>query len=162
MGYTVEYAVNPVKTAYIASAVEEAGMTANIAYALNPEKGTTRLFQTAINLDDVETAWSEMKATKERWGKTDGIQGFHVVQSFAPGEVTPELAHKIGVELLERCFPGYEAVIGTHLDRHHTHNHMIVNSVSFLDGRKYHSSQASYYGELRKVSDELCRKYGLF
>ena len=161
MGHTVNYAVNPVKTAYDKAAVEEAGMTANIAYALNPEKGTTRLFQTAINLDDVETAWSDMKATKERWGKMDGIQGFHVVQSFAPGEVSPEIAHRIGVELVNRCFPSYEAVVGTHLDKHHIHNHIIVNSVSFLDGRKYHSSQKTYYGQLRKVSDELCRKYGL-
>ena len=75
MGHTVNYAVNPVKTAYDKAAVEEAGMTANIGYALNPEKGTTRLFQTAINLDDVETAWRAMKATsmgketKNRSGK---------------------------------------------------------------------------------------------
>lgn len=161
MNQTVAYAVNPVKTAYESRAEEEAGMTANIAYALNPEKGTTRLYQTAVHLDSVETAWTEMKATKERWGKTDGIQGFHLVQSFAPGEVAPELAHRIGVELVERCFPGYEAVVGTHLDRQHIHNHIVLNSVSFLDGRKYHSSQQSYYGELRKASDDLCRKYRL-
>ena len=136
-------------------------MTANIAYALNAEKGTTRLFQTAINLDGIETAWDEMKEAKERWGKTDGIQGFHVVQSFAPGEATPELAHKIGVEFVERCFPDFQAVIGTHLDKHHIHNHIVLNSVSYVDGHKYHSSQKSYYNELRKVSDELCRKHGL-
>lgn len=136
-------------------------MTANIAYALNPEKGTTRLYQTAVHLDSVETAWAEMKATKERWDKTDGIQGFHLVQSFAPGEVAPELAHRIGVELVERCFPGYEAVVGTHLDRQHIHNHIVLNSVSFLNGRKYHSSQHSYYSELREASDDLCRKYSL-
>ena len=161
MDNTVNYAVNPVKTAYTRSADEEACMTANIAYALNPEKGTSRSFQTAIHLDSVETAWKEMRSTKERWDKTDGIQGFHLVQSFAPGEATPELAHKIGVELVERCFPGYEAVVGTHLDKHHIHNHMVINSVSCLDGRKYHSSRGSYYSQLRKVSDELCRKYGL-
>ena len=140
MDNTVSYAVNPVKTAYIRSADEEACMTANIAYALNPEKGTTHSFQTAIHLDSVETAWKEMRSTKERWDKTDGIQGFHLVQSFAPGEATPELAHRIGVELVETCFPGYEAVVGTHLDKQHIHNHMVINSVSCLDGRKYHSS----------------------
>ena len=161
MNKTVNYAVNPVKTAYDSKTAEEASMTANIAYALNAEKGTTRLFQTAINLDGIETAWDEMREAKERWGKTDGIQGFHVVQSFAPGEATPELAHKIGVEFVERCFPDFQAVIGTHLDKHHIHNHIVLNSVSYVDGHKYHSSQKSYYNELRKVSDELCRQYGL-
>ena len=161
MDRTVNYAVNPVKTAYNAQKAEEASMTRNIAYALNPEKGTTKLYQTAINLDGVETAWREMKATKERWGKTDGIQGFHIVQSFKPGEITPELAHRIGVEFAEKCFPGFEAVVGTHLDHAHIHNHIVLNSVSAVDGHKYHSSKKSYYTELREVSDDLCRKYGL-
>lgn len=74
MNKTVDYAVNPVKTAYDGKAAEDASMTANIAYALNAEKGTTRLFQTAVNLDSIETAWDEMKEAKERWGKTDGIR----------------------------------------------------------------------------------------
>ena len=161
MDRTVNYAVNPVKTAYGCQKSEDASMTRNIAYALNPEKGTTRLFQTAINLDGVETAWQEMKATKERWGKTDGIQGFHIVQSFKPGEITPELAHRIGVEFAEKCFPGFEAVVGTHLDHAHIHNHIVLNSVSAVDGHKYHSSKKSYYTELREVSDDLCREYGL-
>ena len=143
MNKTVDYAVNPVKTAYDGRAAEAASMTANIAYALNAEKGTTRLFQTAVNLDSIETAWEEMKEAKERWGKTDGIQGFHVVQSFAPGETTPELAHRIGVEFVERCFPDFQAVVGTHLDKHHIHNHVVLNSVSYVDGHKYHSSQKS-------------------
>lgn len=161
MDRTVNYAVNPVKTAYNAQRSEDASMTRNIAYALNPEKGTTKLYQTAINLDSVETAWREMKTTKERWSKTDGIQGFHVVQSFKPGEITPDLAHRIGVEFVEKCFPGFEAVVGTHLDHAHIHNHIVLNSVNCVDGHKYHSSQKSYYAELREVSDDLCRKYGL-
>ena len=155
MDQTVKYAINPTKTAWEGKKTEEADMTANIAYALNPAKGTTKLYQTAINLDSPETAWKEMRATKERWGKTDGILGFHVVQSFRPGEIEPELAHRVGVEFVERCFPGYEAVIGTHLDKHHIHNHIVLNSVSCIDGHKYHSTQKSYYHELRKTSDEL-------
>ncbi|MEG1513373.1 MAG: relaxase/mobilization nuclease domain-containing protein [Clostridia bacterium] len=161
MDQTVKYAVNPVKTAYEGKKTENASMTANIAYALNPEKGTARLYQTAIHLDSPETAWREMRATKERWEKTDGILGFHVVQSFRPGEIGPELAHRIGVELVEKCFPGFEAVVGTHLDKHHLHNHIVLNSVSCLDGHKYHSTQKSYYSELRQASDSLCRKYGI-
>ena len=161
MDRTVSYAVNPVKTAYQGQKSEDASMTRNIAYALNPDKGTTKLYQTAINLDSVETAWREMKATKERWGKTDGIQGFHIVQSFKPGEITPDLAHRIGVEFVEQCFPGFEAVVGTHLDHAHIHNHIVLNSVNCVDGHKYHSSKKSYYAELREISDDLCRKYGL-
>ena len=161
MDQTVKYAINPTKTAWEGKKTEEADMTANIAYALKPAKGTTNLYQTAINLDSPETAWKEMRATKERWGKTDGILGFHVVQSFRPGEIEPELAHRVGVEFVERCFPGFEAVVGTHLDKQHIHNHIVLNAVSCFDGHKYHSTQKSYYHELRKVSDELCHKYGL-
>ena len=122
MPQAVRYVANPVKTAYTHKKSEDAAMTANIAYALNAGKGAGRLFQSVIHLESVETARREMRATKERWGKTEGIQGFHIVQSFKPGEVTPELAHRIGVELVERCFDGFEAVVGTHLDRRHIHN----------------------------------------
>ena len=55
----------------------------------------------------------------------------------------------------------FEVVIGTHLDRDHLHNHIVVNSVSFADGKKYHSNAKSYFGEIRKISDEICREYGL-
>jgi len=161
MDCTVAYAVNSEKTVWLNQSTDAAAMTANIAYALNPEKGTVRRYQTALNLDSIETAWTEMRMTKERWGKTDGIQGFHVIQSFAPGEVEPDVAHRIGVEFAEKCFPGFEVVVGTHLDKQHIHNHIVINSVSCLDGHKYHSSQKSYYGKLRKVSDELCRRQGL-
>lgn len=90
------------------------------------------------------------------------MQGFHLVQSFAEGEVSPELAHLIGVELAERLLRGqFEVVITTHLNTSHFHNHLVWNSVSMEDGHKYHSNEQSYYMEVRKISDELCRKYGL-
>ena len=89
------------------------------------------------------------------------MQGFHLVQSFAEGEVSPELAHLIGVELAERLLRGqFEVVITTHLNTSHFHNHLVWNSVSMEDGHKYHSNEQSYYMEVRKISDELCRKYG--
>lgn len=103
-----------------------------------------------------------MVATKKRFHKTDKVQGFHLVQSFAEGEVSPELAHLIGVELAERLLRGqFEVVITTHLNTSHFHNHLVWNSVSMEDGHKYHSNEQSYYMEVRKISDELCRKYGL-
>lgn len=103
-----------------------------------------------------------MMNTKIRFGKTDGVQGFHIIQSFAPGEVTPEQAHSIGLEFCKRLLGDrFEAVIGTHLDKAHLHNHIIVNSVSLIDGRKYHSSYQHYFQEIRRISDELCAEYHL-
>lgn len=103
-----------------------------------------------------------MSATKKRWRKTGGVLGYHFIQSFAPGEVTPEQAHEIGMEFARRMFgERYEVVIGTHLDKAHLHNHIVINSVSFVDGQKYHSSPESYYNEVRGTSDELCRENDL-
>ena len=107
-------------------------------------------------------AYQDMVATKKRYHKMDGVQGFHLVQSFAKGEVTTELAHRIGMELAKRLLQGkYEAVITTHLNTEHYHNHIVFNSVSMEDGKKYHSNSRSYYEDVRKASDALCLKYGL-
>ena len=90
------------------------------------------------------------------------MQGYHLVQSFAEGEVTPELAHKIGLELAERVLGGrYQAIVTTHLNTSHYHNHIVWSSVAMNSGRKYHSNAKSYALEIRAVSDELCVKYGL-
>ena len=79
-----------------------------------------------------------MAATKKRFHKTGGVQGYHLIQSFAEGEVIPELAHLIGLELAEQLLKGqFEAVITTHLNTSHYHNHIVFNSVSMEDGHKY-------------------------
>lgn len=97
-----------------------------INYAVDEDKTVKRLFQTAINCASAETAYHEMVTTKRRWNKEGGVLGYHFIQSFAPGEVTPEEAHRIGIEFARRCFGDrFEAVIGTHLDRAHLHNHII-------------------------------------
>lgn len=156
----IDYVTNPDKTTediFFSTNIEK-----SIDYAVNPDKGIRQLYRTAINCSSVENVYPEMMATKQRFGKTEGgALGFHVVQSFKPGEIEPELAHKLGCELARRCFGNYEAIVGTHLDKAHIHNHIIINSVSFVDGRKYHSHAGSYYHEIRKISDELCREYGL-
>ena len=110
----------------------------------------------------LETAFADMRQTKEQWHKPGGVQGYHLVQSFAAGEVTPELAHQIAKELADRVLGGrYEYVIGTHLNTGHIHSHIVWNSVSCVDGKKYRSNYKSYVTEIRAVSDELCRKYKL-
>ena len=128
---------------------------------MNRDKTEQVFFEDAIGCT-IDQAYQDMVATKKRFHKTDKVQGFHLVQSFAEGEVSPELAHLIGVELAERLLRGqFEVVITTHLNTSHFHNHLVWNSVSMEDGHKYHSNEQSYYMEVRKISDELCRKYGL-
>ena len=108
------------------------------------------------------TARDEMLAVKKRFGKEDGVVAYHGYQSFAPGEATPELAHEIGVKLARKLWgEKYQVLVATHLDKeNHLHNHFVVNTVSFVDGIRYHRTGKDYY-EMRTVSDELCREYGL-
>ena len=128
-------------------------------YAENPIK-TGRLV-TGVNCT-LETALEEINATKRRWDKTGGVLGYHIIHSYAPGEVTPEEAHAAGVELAERLLgERYEAVVSTHLDREHLHCHIVFNSVSFLDGKKYRDDFKSYFRDLRGVSNEVSRAHGL-
>ena len=114
---------------------------------------------TGINCP-ADTAYTNMMLTKNYHRKTDGRMYYHLVQSFSPDEkITPELAHKVAVEFAEKQFPGYEVVVGTHVDREHIHSHIVFNSVS-LDGKKYHSDRNDIQ-RWRSTSDEVCRKYAL-
>ena len=94
-----------------------------IDYAMNRDKTEQACFETGINCD-AETAYQDMLATKQRWGKVQRKrQGYHIIQSFAPGEVTPKEAHAVGVEFAQRLFgERYEVVVTTHLNRAHLHN----------------------------------------
>ena len=127
-------------------------------YGMNPAKA--RLV-TGINCD-AENAHREMQATKRRWDKRGGILGYHIVHSFAPGEVTAEEAHEAGVEFARRLLGDrYEAVVSTHTDRDHLHCHIVFNSVSFMDGKKYRSDFESYFDTLRETSNAVSRERGL-
>jgi len=149
------------RVAYVTNA-EKTALNCGVRYIVNPEKTEQSFFAAVLNCSSPEQAFREMIETKKRWRKTDGVQGYHFIQSFAPGEVTPAQAHEIGMEFATRLFGDrYELVLGTHLDKAHLHNHIIVNSVSFLDGSKYHSSPASYYQDVRGTSDSLCREHEL-
>lgn len=112
-------------------------------------------------------AYEEFMATKNLYGKASGTYFYQYVQSFAPGEIQSyEEAHRIGLEFAGRSFPGYEVLVATHLDAHddsgvqRVHNHFLVNSVSFEDGRKIHFTPNTLQ-ELRKISDDICRDHGL-
>lgn len=155
---SVEYVLDEKKTSrgQNAKSLEEA-----VDYALNRAKTEQDLFESAIACT-CETAFEDMCRIKEMWHKTGGVQGFHLVQSFAAGEVTPELAHRIGLEFAGQLLQGrYQAVVSTHLNTGHIHNHIVWNSVAIQDGKKYRSNARSYYTEVRAKSDALCRQYGL-
>lgn len=108
-----------------------------------------------------ETVLDDMIITKKQFGKTDGIQAFHIIQSFKEGEVTPELCHKIGIELAEELFGDrFEAIVSTHLNTNHYHNHIVLNSVSFKDGKRYYDNNTTY-ALIRKTSDLICEEHNL-
>jgi hypothetical protein len=107
-----------------------------------------------------EYAKAQYKATREIWGKTEGVQAHHVIQSFKPGEITPDLANTIGQDLAREIAKGHEAVVYTHTDKDHIHNHIVINAVSFENGQKYQSSKKDLYN-IREQSDRLCLENGL-
>ena len=150
----VKYVMNKEKTTAVS--LQDA-----LDYAANRDKTEQSCFESSYACT-LETAFADMRQTKERWHKSGGVQGYHLVQSFAADEVTPELAHQIAKELTDRVLGGrYEYVIGTHLNTGHIHSHIVWNSVSCVDGKKYRSNYKSYVTEIRAVSDALCRKYKL-
>lgn len=102
----------------------------------------------------------QFQAVKKRFHKTDGVQVYHAEQSFLRGEVTPEEAHEIGVQMAKELWPGFQVVVATHLDTGTIHNHFCFNSVSYADGHKFHDSLKSY-AHMREVSDRICKERGL-
>ncbi len=176
LGKVVIYVENPDKTDNPAfyekrdmSDRQAQGLSDVIDYAVNSEKTQTadeaadvvRQFVSGVNCHP-GTAREEMLAVKRQFGKEDGTVAYHGYQSFAPGEATPELAHEIGVKLAKQLWgEKYQVIVATHLDKsNHLHNHFVVNTVSFLDGIKYHRTGQDYR-KMREASDALCREYGL-
>ena len=131
-----------------------------IRYVLNGDKTQEQILTAHLNCDPGREL-RQMLETKAQYGKEDGVQYYHIIQSFRPGEVSPELALEIARTLVEEHMPGYQAVIGVHVDKEHIHAHIIFNSVNADTGEKYHSSPQSYYRQIRAISDRLCREHGL-
>ena len=177
LGKVVVYVENPDKTTNPKSftdkdMAEQDGQELSdvIRYAVNSRKtqkadnedcAVVHRFVSGINCSP-STARDEMLAVKKRFGKESGTVAYHGYQSFAPGEATPEMAHEIGIKLAARLWGDrYQVIVATHLDKeNHLHNHFVLNTVSFVDGIKYHRTKKDYH-EMQAVSDELCRKYGL-
>lgn len=128
-----------------------------INYVKNEEKATVK---SGRNLD-IERAKEQMELTRHLYGKNDGIQAHHVVQSFKPDEVTAEKANEIGLELAEKIAKEHEVAVYTHNDRDHIHNHIVINSINLDTGNKYQTGGKKGLYEIRDKSDELCLEHDL-
>ena len=154
----------------------------SINYIINPEKTTNEdygkvdydflegkkdynfrkekvCYVSTLNCDE-NYPYDDMIDTKDYFNKKDGVLAYHGYQSFKEGEVTPDIAHEIGVKFAEEMFKDYEVVVATHQNTNHIHNHFIINSVSFKDGKKYNNNRTNL-AMLRHISDSICAEYGL-
>ena len=129
-------------------------------YIQNPDKTDGKMLVSSFGCS-YETADIEFEYTlSQALGKGNNL-AFHLIQSFEPGEVDYETAHKIGKQLADAVTKGqHEYVLTTHIDKGHVHNHIIFCAANFVDHRKYNSNKRSYYG-IRNMSDKLCRENGL-
>lgn len=166
IGKVLLYAENPEKTMTpetipIAKDLNRDSLEDVIFYAGREEATNQQQLVWGINCT-AENARHEMMAVKRQFQKEDGTIAYHGYQSFKEGEVTAELAHQIGIRLATELWGDrYQVLIATHLDKDsHIHNHFVINTVSFVDGRKFHRTKKDYL-QMREKSDALCKEYGL-
>lgn len=160
LDHVIDYATDEKKTKNEKEGGNFDSIEKLLTYATNPAKTEKLFYTTGINCK-VDNAVKEMQFVKKLYGKEKGILAFHGYQSFKEGEVTPEIAHEIGVRLAEEMWEDrFQVVVATHLNTDNIHNHFVINSVSFKDGYKYYSN-LSNTALLRKTSDEICEEYGL-
>jgi len=161
LDHPIDYAENPEKTAnpkYTDADLQAMGDV--MKYATNGDKTERQFFVTGVNCDPA-TARDEMMMAKAQWNDQSEIVCYHGFQSFKHGEVTPEVAHEVGVKLAEKMWgERFQVIVATHLNTECLHNHFVVNSVSYIDGRHYHDNKKNLR-LLRQRSDELCREYSL-
>lgn len=131
-----------------------------IDYICNPQKTDEKILISSYNCAP-ETADIEFEFTHKLARQQGDNLAHHLIQSFVPGEVTPEQAHEIGRQLADEVLKGkYEYVLTTHIDKGHIHNHIIFNAVDMVNNLKYNSNKGSYYS-IRRASDRLCMENGL-
>ena len=131
-----------------------------IDYVSNKDKTDNKKYVSGINCLP-ETAFKEMSIVKKQYNKTNGILGFHAYQSFKGCEVTSDEAHEIGIRLAEELWGDrFQVIVTTHTNTKNVHNHFFINSVSFVDGKKYYDNKVNY-AIMRRTSDDLCKEYEL-
>lgn len=157
----LDYAANPMKTENKDfNDYQSQGLENVIEYTTDDLKTEKQFYVSGVNCDP-SNVYEQMVQTKKSAHKEDGVLAFHGYQSFAPGEVTAEMAHAIGVELAQKMWgEEFEVLVTTHLDKAHFHNHFVVNSVSWVTKKRFLNKHKDY-DRMKRLSDELCRKYRL-
>ena len=160
-GDPLSYIGNPEKTRNRGfSEADRQALADIIAYAADEKKTEKQYFTTGINCD-VENAREQFNITKLSFNKTGGIVCGHCMQSFDGYEVTPEEAHEIGVQMSKELWGDrFQIVVATHLNTNNVHNHIVFNSVSFVDGKRFHFCTEETM-RIRAVSDRICRERNL-
>ena len=131
-----------------------------LEYIEEDYKTEKKLYVTGINCE-AQSAYEEMMMIKKHYKKEKGNIAFHSIQSFAANEVTPDEAHEIGLQLAKEMWGDrFQVVVATHLNTKHIHNHFVINSVSFVDGKKYYDNRKNY-AELRRLNDSLCKEHNI-
>lgn len=133
----------------------------SLAYISKPEKTDNGKWIGTINCNRGEE-YKTMLETKQIFGKTDKRQAYHLWISFPGKEVPPEIAFEIIGKFANR-FLGmeYEAMYSVHTDRPNIHGHIVFNSVSFIDGLKYHYANGDWAKIIQPIVNDLCGEYGL-
>ena len=159
----LDYASNPEKTTKSKSKYSDADYQALrdvVAYAKDGEKTERELFCEGIHCNP-QTAREQFITVKEQFDKPDGIQAYHGYLSFEETDITPELAQQVGMAFAERMWGDrFQVLVTTHLNTEHLHCHFVVNSVSFVDGKRMANNE-KHWRYFRHIADELCRQYQL-
>lgn len=144
-----------------------------LTYILNPDKTDERVLTISVNcMTEPEYAYTQMKAVYEQYARRSyddppsksgksPVKAIHYIMSFADSEnVTPELAHKIGMAFVRKMFgDDVQAVIATHINTDHVHNHILINSYS-LTGKRFYDNKGSVR-KMREVTNGVCRAFGV-
>lgn len=134
----------------------QAHLSEALYYITQEEKAKEVHYHRCQNYAGISQVAKDFEMVRIVANQDQGILASHICQSFSPDDsITPKLAHRIGIEMIKRCFPDYQVVLASHADREHIHNHFIINSVSMMDGKKFYENKDTLR-QIRKVSDELC------
>lgn len=154
----LDYADNPDKTT--AKEYLDEDLYQALRYTENDNKTDEKKYVSGVNCS-AAFAYEEMMAVKQKYGERGKVVAYHGYQSFKADELTPEQCHAIGIETAKRMWgKDYQVLVTTHLNTDNLHNHFVVNSISFRDGKKFRNHISQHF-ELREISDTICREQGL-
>ncbi len=158
----INYATNPDKTsAELYSEEQYQSLNDVLSYAKDEEKTEKEFYVEGINCNP-STARDQFISIKKAYGKEDGIQAYHGYLSFKEQNISPDLAQKIGMEFANEVWgKRFQVVVTTHLNTNHLHCHYVINSISFIDGKRLWGEEKAWF-KFRLVADRICEKYGLY